>query len=529
MSASSAPMELAAILRMRASDTPDSPAVICDGETQSAADVFGRACRLADALTSLGLAPGDRVATLGDNGPLSVEQMAGLALGGFVRASLYSHNSPQTNRYLLDLVGAKALVVDRRYHGPLAELLTAAPTLGHVLVYGEEPAPGAGSASELDYEQALAAAEPRDPGHVHAHDENYIIRFSAGTTGKPKGILHTHAGWTGVSTEMAAILPPLGSEDRYLAAGPLAHAAVLPVCPTLSAGGAIVVARAFEPASFAGLVSQHRCTVTVLVPTMIQMLLRHPAVAAADLSSLRAVFYGAAPISEHTLEQALALWGNIMYQVYGQSEAVPLTVLPPEDHVIGDPRRRLRSAGRPAPHCTIRIVDAAGADVPAGEVGEIAARSPTAMAGIWQDPKATAERILDDGSVLTRDVGSLDDDGYLYLADRKEDMIISGGFNIWPAELENALASHPAVAEVAVVGVAHEKWGETPKAVVVLREGTSATEEELIEYSRERLGSIKRVTSVEFVDDLPKTPVGKVLRRVVRDRYRESEDRLGRV
>jgi acyl-CoA synthetase (AMP-forming)/AMP-acid ligase II len=174
-------------------------------------------------------------------------------------------------------------------------------------------------------------------------------------------------------------------------------------------------------------------------------------------------------------------------------------------------------------------VGADGTDVPVGEVGEIAASSPTTMAGIWNDAQATAERMLEDGSVLTRDVGYLDADGYLYLADRKEDMIISGGFNIWPAELENALASHPAIAEVAVVGVAHEKWGETPKAVVALREGMSASEEELIAYSRERLGAIKRVTSVDFVDSLPKTPLGKVLRRVVRDGYRESGDRLGRV
>jgi acyl-CoA synthetase (AMP-forming)/AMP-acid ligase II len=277
------------------------------------------------------------------------------------------------------------------------------------------------------------------------------------------------------------------------------------------------VMAAFDPERFVSLVEQERCTTTLLVPTMIQLVINHPAAATADLSSLRAVIYGAAPISERTLADARVLWGDVLYQMYGQSEAVPLTVLTPADHVDG----RLRSAGRPTPHCDIRILDPDGNDLPPGQVGEIAAKSPAAMAAIWRDPQATAERILADGSVLTRDMGYLDEDGYLFLADRKEDMIISGGFNIWPAELENALASHPSVAEVAVIGVAHDKWGETPRAVVVLRHGYDAGEQELIDWTRDRLGAVKRVTSVEFVDKLPKSPLGKVLRRAVRDRYRE--------
>jgi acyl-CoA synthetase (AMP-forming)/AMP-acid ligase II len=272
---------------------------------------------------------------------------------------------------------------------------------------------------------------------------------------------------------------------------------------------------AFDPARFIDIVQQERCTITLLVPTMIQMIMALPQALTADLSSLRAVFYGAAPISERTLADGRAVWGDIMYQMYGQSEAVPLTVLTPQDHAGG----RLRSAGRPTPNTVIRIVDPHGDDLPPGRVGEIAARTPTAMAAIWRDEKATRERLLADGSVLTRDVGYLDDDGFLHLADRKEDMIISGGFNIWPAELENALASHPAVAEVAVVGVPHDKWGETPKAVVVLRTGHHADEQELIDWSRHKVGAVKRVTSVEFTDALPKSAVGKVLRREVKRRF----------
>ncbi|MHB8690355.1 MAG: AMP-binding protein [Solirubrobacteraceae bacterium] len=510
-------MEFTDLIRRGAAEHPDRPAVICDGETQTYYELYERSCRLANALAALGVRPGEVVATLGDNSPETLEQWCGIALGGFVRSSLYTHNAPETNTYLLGVIEAKVLIVQRAFHDAIGAHLDDVESLEHVLVFDGE-APTAAS----DYEQAVERAAATDPGVRIGVDEPYIIRFSAGTTGKPKGILHTAAGWASVFSETALAMPPQTADDRYLAAAPVAHAAGLPIAATLAAGGQVVMMRAFDPQTFVDLVEQQHCTTTVLVPTMIQIVANHPT-AAADLSSLRAVFYGAAPISERTLEQALGLWGNIMYQLYGQSEAVPLTILPPEDHVLdGSPerRKRLRSAGKPTQNCTIRILDADGNDLPVGEIGEVAARTPTAMAAIWRDERATADRIRPDGFVLTRDMGYLDEDGYLFLADRKEDMIISGGFNIWPAELENALASHPAVAEVAVFGIAHEKWGETPKAVVVLRDGHDATEQELIDFSRQKLGAVKRVTSVDFAQDLPKTPLGKVLRRAVRDRYR---------
>ena len=442
--------------------------------------------------------------------------MAGIALGGYVRTALYTHNSGESNLYLLDLVEASVLIVEARHYEAIAPQLPKAASVRHVLVFaGDVPA------GTIDYEAALASADAADPGIVLSPEDPHVIRFSAGTTGKPKGILHTVAGWRGVAIEMTLAMPRMGQSDRYLAAGPLSHAAMLPIFATLAAGGTIVVMRAFHPERFLELLERERCTTTFAVPTMIQMVVSHPAASSTDVSSLRAVFYGAAPISERTLAEARAVWGDVMYQMYGQSEAVPLTVLAPEDHV----GERLRSAGRPTANAEIRVVDADGNDVAQGEVGEIAARTPTAMAGIWRDPAATAERVLPDGSVLTRDMGYLDEDGFLFLADRKEDLIISGGFNIWPAELENALASHPAVAQVAVVGVPHEKWGETPKAVVVLREGQAATEEELIDWTREKIGAVKRVTSVDFAADLPKSALGKILRREVRARYWEGAER----
>jgi acyl-CoA synthetase (AMP-forming)/AMP-acid ligase II len=517
-------MELSATIRAGAREHPDQPAVRCDGRTQTYAQLYERSCRLANALADAGIEPGERVATLGDNCLQSIEQMSGLAIGGFVRSSLYTHNAPESNLYLLNLVDASALLIQRKHYDAIATRLTAVATLRRIFVFDGEAPDDAD-----DYERALDGAASTDPEVTLGPDDHHIIRFSAGTTGKPKGILHTVARWTSVGSEMTLAMPPQDSSDRYLAAGPLAHAAGLPVWATLGAGGTIVVMSAFDPARFLSLIEEQRCTTAFLVPTMIQMVVNHPSAADADLSSLRAVIYGAAPISERTLEQAHSVWGRIMYQMYGQSEAVPLTVLPPEDHVVdGTPeeRRKLRSAGRPTPNTQIRILDPDGNELPPGQIGEVAASSPTAMAAIWRDPQATAERILADGAVLTRDMGYLDEDGYLFLADRKEDMIISGGFNIWPAELENALASHPAVAEVAVVGVAHDKWGETPKAVVVLRDGQDAGEQELVDWTRGKLGAVKRVTSVDFVEELPKTPLGKVLRRQVRDRYREESDQV---
>jgi acyl-CoA synthetase (AMP-forming)/AMP-acid ligase II len=516
-------MNLSQIVRARAADRPHRTAVICGEHTQTYSELYERSCRLANALAGLGVKPGERVVTLSDNCAETIEQFAAIGLGNHVRSALYTHNNAESNLYLLNLVDASALIVQRRHYDALAPVLAQAKTLRHVIVFEGDAPDGT-----LAYEELLAGASARDPHTPIAPEDPYIIRFSAGTTGKPKGILHTVAGWGAVSTEMTLIMPDLTEEDRYLSAGPLSHAAMLPMCGTLDAGGAIIVMEAFHPGRFLELAERHGATTTMLVPTMIQMIIRQDDARSTDLSRLRGVFYGAAPISETTLTEAIAVWGNIMYQMYGQSEAVPLTVLEPSEHTVdggADGQSLLRSAGRATPNTELRIVDEGGFDVPLGEVGEIAARSPTAMVGIWRDQEATAQRITADGFVLTRDMGYLDAEGYLYLADRKEDMIISGGFNIWPAELENALCAHPAVADVAVVGVPHPKWGETPVAFVVRRADAHADEDELIEWTREKVGAVKRVTAVQFVDSLPKTPIGKVLRRVVRDTYWQGAER----
>jgi acyl-CoA synthetase (AMP-forming)/AMP-acid ligase II len=510
-------MDFATILRTSARSYAGNVAVWCDGREQTYAELFGRACRLANALMALGVSAGDRVALVGPNGAETVEQVAGIALGGFVRVGLYAHQTGEVNAYLLELTGARVLLADHRQLEVLAPHLDALPALRHVVVYGAEPPPG-----RFGYEALLAAAAAEDPGVELADDDVHVIRFSAGTTGRPKGIYHTVSRWLSIGDEYRWATPQIDERDSYLAAGPLTHAAVILLWPMLQVGGRIVVIEAFEPGLVMRLIEQERITFTLMVPTMIQAMVAHPDAGRHDLSSLRCLNYAASPISEATMSRAVELFGPVLFQMYGQSEAVPITMLLAHQHAPhGSERERrwMRSVGRPTANTQITIVDEELRPLPVGEIGEIAARTPGSMSGLWGDPDGTRARLLPDGSVLTRDMGRLDEDGFLYLADRKEDMIISGGYNIWPAELENAIAAHPGVAEVCVVGVPHEKWGETPRAVVVTRDGAELDPAELIELTRARVGSVQKVTSVEFVDALPRSEIGKVLRRQVRERY----------
>jgi acyl-CoA synthetase (AMP-forming)/AMP-acid ligase II len=516
-------MDFATLLSNSRQRYASNTAVWHEGGEQTYAEMFDRACRLANALAALGLSKGDRVAMLGANGPHTVEQIAGIALGGYVRAALYAHQTGEVNAYLLDHVGARALIIESARLDELRPHFDGVPSLEHVIVYGDLT-----HGDAIGYEQALARASCADPQVSQDKDDIHVIRFSAGTTGRPKGIYHTVERWLGLGNEYRWVTPQLDERDRYLAAGPLTHAAVIFLWPMLQVGARIVVMEAFDPGRALKLIEQQRITFTLVVPTMIQAMVAHPDARTRDLSSLRCLNYAASPISETTMTKGLETFGPVLYQLYAQSEAVPATMLLPHQHCPhGSERERrwMRSVGRPTPNTTITILGEDGDPLPPGEVGEVAVKTPGQMNGLWNDPGGTNARLTSDGSVLTRDMGRLDEDGFLYLADRKEDMIISGGYNIWPAELENAIAAHPAVGEVCVVGVPHEKWGETPIAVVVVAPGTDPPDpEDLIALTRDRVGSVMKITRVEFVDQLPKSGVGKVLRREVRERFWEGRE-----
>jgi len=514
-------MDPATLLKKSARLYGNNTAYVCGERRQTYAELLERSARLANALRARGIQQGDRVALLGPNSAETMEHIGGLALGGFVRCPLYAHDTPDKHQYLLELTGATAIIVHRSHLEALEPVLPEVPGLKVVLVIG-------GDHDERDYELAMQDADPHPPAVTLSDDDPHVIRFSAGTTGKPKGILHTVRGFMDMGNEMALVVSRLAEHDRYLAPAPLTHAAGLFVWPMVAVGAATVVMPAFDTTGFLDLVERERATVALAVPTMIQMITESPGVRERDLSSLHTVIYGTAPISVATLTAAINLWGNIMYNIYGQSEALPLTILAPQHHVLdGDERQRswLRSVGRPTPNSEVVIMDDDGNELPAGEVGEIVGRSPGAMRELWGAPEATAERMSPDGWVRTRDVGWMSEDGFLYLTDRKEDTIISGGYNIWPKELEDALQQHPAVAEAAVVGVPHPKWGETPHAEVALRDGHDVTAEELIAWTKDQVGSVKKVTSIDFVDAVPRTPIGKLARREVRQHWAQRQGR----
>jgi acyl-CoA synthetase (AMP-forming)/AMP-acid ligase II len=512
-------MDISSLLTKSCLMYRDNVAVTFAGRSQTYAELGDRAGRLANALSDLGLEPGDRVAVLGDNNLEFIEQAAGIAVAGMVRSPMYVMNPPPTHAYMLNMIGASACIVQDRYAAELESVRDQVPSLKHVIVMGGQ----AGGSDRLEYEAVLAAASPQFPDVAVAPDADHIIRFSAGTTGKPKGIVHSLAGWLAMGNELALMIPRLMETDAYLVASPMSHAAGLMIWPILVRGARYVIMSSFDPAQFVETIERERVTMTMLVPTMVGMLAAVPDVRSRDLSSLRVVSYGAAPITESQLRTAIDLWGNVMYQTFGQSEALPATTLAPEYHnTSGSQRdqRILTSAGRPNPNVSITIRDEDDNLLPLGEVGEICVNTPGAMKGIWGDPEATASRFTSDGSVRTRDMGYLDEDGFLHLVDRKEDLIISGGFNVWPLEVENAIAAHPAVREVAVVGVPDEKWGEAVFAVVMLTEGSTATEEELIAFAREKVGPVKRPKQIVISDHpLPKSPVGKLLRRQAREEF----------
>ena len=518
-------MDFGAVIRRSGADFSANVAVWFAGREQTYAEMYGRAVRLANAFRAVGAKRGDRVAVLSDNAFETVEQAAACALGNFPRATLYTYHSPAINRYLLELVGATVFVVQARYYGEIAPLLGDLPDLKAVFVF-DGPAPD----PALRYEDAIAAASDEDRPVPASEDDVHIIRFSSGTTGKPKGIFHTAGRWRSWNSEYRWVTPQIDETSRYLVPCALAHLGAGLMWGFIMVGGRLMPMAEFDARRTLELMEAHRVTHTAAVPTMVRSILDDPTCRSRDLSALRCLMYAGSPIASGTLRDAIEVFGPTLFQLYAQSEVAPITMLLPHQHnVDGSERdaRRLRSVGRSTPNSFVTIRDETGDVMSAGTIGEIACASATTMSGLWNDSEGTASRFLPDGSVLTRDMGYMDEDGFVYLVDRKDDMIISGGYNIWPSELEQVLSQHAAVAEVSVFGVPHERWGETPKAVVVLKPGFAVTSEDLIAFTRGVVGGVKKVTSVEFARSLPRTASGKVMRSALKAPF--WDDRASRI
>ncbi len=379
--------------------------------------------------------------------------------------------------------------------------------------------------------ESLLASRPDAPPEIDIEPDDVAwLFYTSGTTGRPKGAMETHRNLLTMTQQfLLGLIPDAAPGDVMLHAAPTSHGTCSCMLPHLAVGAANAFPPpgAFDADTILSTIEQQRVTTTFLAPTMIQILVRSGRVPAHDTSSLKSIIYGGGPMHVETLHAALATFGPVLVQIYGQGEApMTCTALPKAEHDRADPERaaRLMSAGRELPAVRVRIVDDADRPLPNGETGEIVVRSDLVMRGYWRRPDETAEA-LRGGWLHTGDVGHLDDAGYLFVTDRKKDLIISGGSNIYPREVEEVLLRHPAVAECAVLGIPDERWGESVLAVVVRELGSDVTSTELIAHCQTGLASYKKPRRVEFADALPKNATGKVLRRELRARWWAERER----
>ena len=506
-------MRLADFLDKGASLGPDAPCLTMAGRSRSYAEVQRLSWLIGQALARSGVQPGDKVAVLSANDPVAFCCVFGISRAGAVWCPVNPRNEAAENRTLLDLFDCTCLIFQASF-APLVALI--APDLPKVstLVCLDQDVPGAIAFG--DWVGGLAD----QPWQADPVDGVAMIAGTGGTTGQPKGVLLTGHN---IETMTALTLMGYPFEGRpvYLALAPLTHAAGVLCFPVMTLGGEIVIMPAPDLAGFLSLIGQHRVTHTFLPPTLVYLLLDQPGLAAADLTSLQCLWYGAAPMSATRLEQAIRAIGPVMGQLFGQTEApMMISSLAPKDHFRADgtlATERFASAGRPGPLVTVAIMDDQGRLLPAGERGEIVVRGPLVMAGYYQDPVASAEAGRH-GWHHTGDIGYLDDSSYLYIVDRAKDMIITGGFNVYSAEVEQVLMAHPGVLDCAVVGLPDDKWGERVTAVVQAHPGHQVPGDDLRAFARERLGGVKAPKQVEVWPDLPRSRVGKVLKNEVRSR-----------
>ncbi|MBM3554881.1 MAG: long-chain fatty acid--CoA ligase [Alphaproteobacteria bacterium] len=507
-------MDCRSLMRRSAVFFADQVAVIHRERRATFREAWGRGLRLANALLALGLRPGDRVGVLEDNSIQAADFFLGATAANLVRVPLYPRNARAAHAHMLGHTGCRALVVSEKFAGEVEGLKAELPALEHIIVRDE------------GYEAWLAGHAADDPDVKVAPTDNYIIRHTGGTTGLPKGVAYTHKAWLAAGRDWFYLFPPVVPGDRCLHIGPISHGSGYFFVPIWLGGGCNVLLDQFEPGLVLDVMEREAIAYMFLVPTMLNLLARHPGAKGRAFPDLKCMQIGAAPITEATALLGREVFGDRLWQGYGQTEAVPVAMMGPRQWFAKvEDANPLLACGMPLPFADLEIRDEEGRALPVGEAGEIVVRCDGQMSGFWNDPEATQERIVD-GWVKTGDIGRFDAHGYLYVLDRAGDMIISGGFNIYPAELENVLTSHPAVVEAAVFGAPDAKWGETPVAVVVVDGKTPVSAEELQALCAERLGGYKKPGKVEIrTEPLPKTPVGKIKRKDLREPYWVGHER----
>ena len=530
------------LLRRQARERPTRPAFLFGDRKLTYAALDAAANRVANALIAEGGVPGARVAVLAKDSDRSYEVLFGCIKAGAVALSINWRLARPELAYIINDARAEVLFVGTDFVSEIEAIRAELPSVRRIVVIAAghssqadqadqagPPAPGARRDAPGSLDGWLAGHGDADPDVASGPDDVVLQLYTSGTTGRPKGAQLANYSFFDLMNGMARQGDGwigLGPRDVTILTLPAFHiGGVWWTIRCLAAGVTCIVIEGFVGWQVLELIARHRVTKICLVPAMIQVVLAEPSCRTTDVSSLTHIVYGGSPSAQGLLQHAMATFRCALVQIYGMTETGNMAVcLRAEDHTLqGNPR--MRAAGRALPGVQLKVIDAQGRVVPPRQIGEICIHSPSRMIGYWNLEAATAET-LRDGWVHSGDAGFLDEDGYLYIQDRLKDMIIYAGENIYPAEIEHVLHEHPAVAEAAVIGVPDSRWGETVKAVVVLRPGASATAAEFLEFTRGRIADFKAPKSVDFVAALPRTPSGKVKKAELRATYWKGRERL---
>ncbi len=499
-------INIGGLLTKRAAMTPDREGLVCEGIRRTYKQLNDRANRLANAMTALGVNHGDRVGILALNEPEYFDMYFGLGKIGAILVPLNHRLAGPEIEYILSDCDAKVLVFGKEFAEVVDSIRNGISARDLIAVF-DDPPEWANS-----YESVIGEASGEEPEEEGGDDDTLTILYTSGTTGRPKGAMltHTYYFWNSVN-----LMSTLGMDvgETTLIALPLFHIGALAGPPWLvHGGGKAVLLRTLDPKRFLELIQEEKVNGFGSVPQLLDFLKLVPDFEKYDWSSIKVILVYAAPVPVALIEE-YAEAGIKVRQLYGLTECNTATVLDGENAIA-----KVGSCGKPFFHTEVRVVDDNDQDVGPEVKGEVLLRAPNMMKGYWNRPEET-EAALKDGWLHTGDVGRLDEEGFLYIMDRKKDMIISGGENIYPAEIEDSLRHNPKILDVGVIGYPHEKWGEAVMAVVAVKEGEELTEAELLEWCQGRIGKFKIPKKVVFTEAIPRTPTGKILKRVLRDEY----------
>jgi acyl-CoA synthetase (AMP-forming)/AMP-acid ligase II len=502
---------------------PDRDCIVFEGRRWTYAQVNERVNRLANALAQWGIGKGDRVGILHVNCNQHIETYFAVAKLGAIFVPLNFRAKSDELAYMITNAEAKTLFVGSRYLDIVNTMLPQLPTVKQWILIDSK------DQNKIYYEDLLSSASSDEVMSEIGDEDITILMYTAGTTGRPKGVPLRHNAFASYVLDNVDPASP-DIEERNLLTVPLYHVAgIQAMLAAIYGGRTLVLMRQFEVKEWIETIQREKATRAMLVPTMLKRVIDAPDYHQYDLSSLKVITYGAAPMPFEVINKAIKVMPWVRFiNAFGQTEtASTITTLGPEDHIIEGTeeerekklKRLTSSIGKPLPDVEVKIVDEEGKALSPLEVGEILARGPRIMTGYWRDEQKTSQVMTQDGWLRTGDMGWMDEEGYIYLAGRGDDMIIRGGENISPEEVENAVQSHPKVEEASVIGVSDPEWGQEPRAIVVLKKGEVVTQEEIIEHCRTRLAGFKRPRSVIFIDALPRNPMGKVLRKKLREDY----------